>query len=67
MIKIKKLPAGKAEGADDLANWAHRRLAGRSGMRLTRKERKVAAARTDAEDATAHRLTRDDPRYRGSA
>jgi hypothetical protein len=52
-VKITRLPPGVALGADDLQRWAHRRLAGRSGMRLTRKERKVAAARSEDGDATA--------------
>jgi len=32
MVDIKKLPPGKAYGADDLTNWASRRLSGRSGV-----------------------------------
>jgi hypothetical protein len=55
-IRITKLPPGEALGARDLQNWAHRRLAGRSGVRLTRKEKKVAAARSEAQDATARWL-----------
>lgn len=55
-IKITKLPPGEAMGARDLQNWAHRRLAGRSGMRMTRKEKKVAKARSDDEDSTARWL-----------
>lgn len=31
-VEIKKLPAGKAFGADDLTRWALRRTDGRSGM-----------------------------------
>jgi hypothetical protein len=30
---IKKLPPGKAEGADDLQGWGRRRAAGRSGVK----------------------------------
>src|SRR5262245_9775237 len=31
-VTVTKLPSGQAEGADDLANWAHRRATGRSGV-----------------------------------
>jgi hypothetical protein len=33
MTAIRKLPPGKAIGADDLRYWAMRRNAGRSGVR----------------------------------
>jgi site-specific recombinase XerD len=33
MIKITKLPPGKAIGAEDLQNWSRQRNAGRSGTR----------------------------------
>lgn len=32
MIKITKLPPGKAIGADDLQQWSRQRNAGRSGV-----------------------------------
>lgn len=32
MVEIKKLPPGKAQGADDLHYWAKRRLGGKCGV-----------------------------------
>jgi len=52
-IKITKLPPGEALGARDLQNWAMQRLRGRSGIPKTRREKKVAKARSEDEDATA--------------
>ncbi len=40
MVKITKLPPGKAIGADDLQNWSRQRNAGRSGTRDDRQEEK---------------------------
>jgi len=40
MIRITKLPPGKAIGADDLQNWSRQRNAGRSGTRDDRLEEK---------------------------
>jgi hypothetical protein len=40
MVKITKLPPGKAIGADDLQNWSRQRNAGRSGTRHDRQEEK---------------------------
>jgi hypothetical protein len=65
-VKITKLPPGEAIGARVLQDWAHRRLAGRSGMRMSRKERKVAAKRTEAEDATARWLAQAERKARRS-
>jgi hypothetical protein len=40
MVKITKLPPGKAKGADDLQRWSRQRTAGRSGVPDERKEEK---------------------------
>jgi hypothetical protein len=55
-VRITRLPPGTALGAGDLHTWAKRRLAGRGGVPKTRAERKVAAARSEAQDATAQWL-----------
>lgn len=43
-------PPGKAIGADDLHNWALRRTAGRSGVRMTQKEREQFAKKSESRD-----------------
>lgn len=65
-VRITKCPPGKALGADDLQRWAHQRLRGRSGVPLTRKEKKLAAARSEAEDATARWLAQAEHQARRS-
>jgi hypothetical protein len=65
-IKITKLPPGKAIGADDLQRWAHQRLRGRSGVPLSKRERKIAAARSEDEDATAKWLAAAERKARRS-
>jgi hypothetical protein len=40
MVKITKLPPGKAMGADDLQRWSRQRNAGRSGVSEDRREEK---------------------------
>ena len=48
-VAVTKLPPGKAEGADDLAHWAHRRATGKSGvptelsLRRANRDRHAAA------------------------
>jgi len=59
-IKITKCPPGAAYGADDLQNWAKRRLAGRSGIRMTKKKRKAAAEKAERQDDAAYWLKRHD-------
>jgi hypothetical protein len=63
-VKITRCPPGEAMGARDLQRWAHQRLRGRSGVPLTRKQKKVAAARGEDEDATAKWLREAERRER---
>jgi hypothetical protein len=47
-VVVKHLPAGYAEGADDLRRWAFRRRAGRSGVPQKRDDKPDVAQ--DADD-----------------
>jgi len=55
-VKITKLPPGKALGADDLRRWAHQRLRGRSGVPMTKREKKLAGKHDEPKDAAARWL-----------
>ena len=55
-IKIKKCPPGRAYGADDLRKWAKQRMSGGSGVPISKRARKFAKARSEAQDKTAQWL-----------
>jgi len=65
MVEVKKLPPGKALGADDLQHWAHQRMRGRSGVPKSKSERRLAKKRAEREDATAFWLRMAEARERG--
>ena len=45
-VKITRCPPGRAYGCDDLHRWASRRIAGRSGVPLSKAERKLGKRET---------------------
>lgn len=63
-IKITHCPPGAALGADDLRHWASRRLAGRSGMPMSKTEWEETEAKRAREDTAGYWLMREECRLK---
>jgi hypothetical protein len=60
-VKVTVLPPGEAEGARDMQHWSFRRMRGKSGLPMSRKERRKRKPKLDPADRW---LAKHDPRRR---